>query len=311
MGAYNYGLGNRDMAWAGYNALKREGLGRSFSGLDTTSMRWGRFCEWAKDQGIKRMEKIGKADIIRYGAGLADQVKAGQMAASTAQNYVSAVNTVMAIARGDQAVTVSPTADCGIGRRTGIATVNRGVGEVEHQDALERLSERLGAILELERYLGLRFKESALLDAYAALKTALAERRVRIVDGTKGGRPRIVPIVRAEQLEALARAAAVQDGRSMVPKDARYVDFQRACYREFSGWHGERHAYAQARYDALVGVPCPVAAGVKHGKAHQAFLAERLGLSVVQAKAWDIENRKIIAEELGHGRIGITNAYLG
>ena len=27
MGAYNYGLGNRDMAWAGYNALKREWLG--------------------------------------------------------------------------------------------------------------------------------------------------------------------------------------------------------------------------------------------------------------------------------------------
>ena len=44
---------------------------------------------------------------------------------------------------------------------------------------------------------------------------------------------------------------------------------------------------------------------------HHAFLAERLGLSIAQAKAWDIENRKIIAEELGHGRIGITNAYLG
>ena len=97
----------------------------------------------------------------------------------------------------------------------------------------------------------------------------------------------------------------------MVPQDARYVDFQRACYREFSGWHGERHTYAQTRYEALVGAPCPVVAGGRHGKAHHAFLAERLGLSLSQAKAWDIENRKIIAEELGHGRIGITNAYLG
>jgi hypothetical protein len=311
MGAYNYGLGNRDMAWAGYNALKRDNSGRSFSGLATTSMRWGRFCAWAKGQGIKRMEKIGKDDVVRYGIELAGQVKAGQMEASTAQNYVSAVNTVMAIARGDQAVSVSPTADCGIGRRTGIATASRAVGEAEHRQALERLPERLVAVLELGRYLGLRFKESALLDASAALKTALSERRVRIIDGTKGGRPRTVPIVRAEQVEALARAAAVQDGRSMVPKDARYVDFQRACCREFSGWHGERHAYAQARYEALVGAPCPLAAGVRHGKAHHAFLAERLGLSLGQAKAWDIENRKIIAEELGHGRVGITHAYLG
>ena len=191
MGAYNYGLGNRDMAWAGYNALKRNALGRSFSGLDTTSMRWGRFCEWAKGQGIKRMEKIGKADVVRYGIELAGQVKTGGMEESTAQNYVSAVNTVMAIARGDQAVSVSPTADCGIGRRTGIATASRAVGEVEHREALERLPERLGAILELERYLGLRFKESALLDASTALKTAFSEKRVRVVDGTKGGRHRM------------------------------------------------------------------------------------------------------------------------
>lgn len=122
----------------------------------------------------------------------------------------------------------------------------------------------------------------------------------------------MVPVLRAEQMEALARAAAVQGkARSMVPEGSRYADFQRACYREHSGWHGERHAYAQARYEALAGAPCPVAAGVKHGKAHHAFLAGRLGLSIAQAKAWDIENRKIIAEELGHGRVGIANAYLG
>jgi hypothetical protein len=242
MGAYNYGLGNRDMARAGYNALQRDRSGRSFSGLATTALRWGRFCARARGRGIKRMEKIGKADVVRRGVELAGQVKAGRMAESTAQNYVSAVNTVMAIARGDRAVGVSPTADGGIGCRTGIATASRAVGEAEHKDALERLPERLGALLELERHLGLRFKESALPDASAALKTALSEGRVRIVDGTKGGRPRMVPVVRAEQLAALAVAAAIQDGRSMAPQDARHVDFQRACHREFSEWHGERHA---------------------------------------------------------------------
>lgn len=97
MGAYNYGLGNRNMAWAGHNALKRDNSGRSFSGIDTTAMRWGRFCAWAKGQGIKRME----TDVVRYGVERAGQAKAGRMAESTAQNYASAVNTVMVIARGD------------------------------------------------------------------------------------------------------------------------------------------------------------------------------------------------------------------
>lgn len=311
MGAYNYGLGNKDMARAGRNALLRDKSMQSFSSLDTLSRRWGRFCEWAKGQGIKRMEKIGRDDVIRYGVELAGKVRAGGMEESTAQNYVSAVNRVLGIARGDEALAVSPTLDCGIGKRTGIATASKAVSAAEHQKLLKTLPERLGAIFELQRQFGMRFKESALFDALKAFKTALSDGVIRLDAGTKGGRPRTVPVLRAEQRESLARAAAIQDGRSMVPKGARYVDFQRACYREFSNWHGERHAYAQARYEALVGAPCPVVAGIRRGKAHHAFLAERLGLSVRQAMTLDRESRKIIAEELGHGRIGITNAYLG
>jgi len=310
MGAYNYGLGNKDMARAGHNAL-RDRSGLSFSSVATLAKRWDGFCAWAKAQGIRRMEKIGRGDVIRYGTELAGKARSGEMEASTAQNYVSAVNTVLGIARGDRALDVSPTADCGIGKRTGVASSSKAVSETEHRMLQETLSERQGALLELQRQFGMRFKESVLLDASAALKTALSDNAIRIVDGTKGGRPRTVPVLKLAQIDALARAAAIQGGRSMVPEASRYVDFQRACYREFSNWHGERHAYAQVRYEALVGAPCPVVAGIKHGKAHHAFLAERLGMTIRQAKAWDVENRKIIAEELGHGRIGITNAYLG
>jgi hypothetical protein len=180
------------------------------------------------------------------------------MAADTAQNYVSAANRVLALARSDRAAWASPTRDCGIPRRSGVATVDKATSEAEHRDAQERLSERLGALLGLQRQFGLRFKESALLDAHRALKALPSRRAVRIDDGTKGGKPRMVPVLRAGQVEALARAAAVQGkGRSMVPKDCeRYIDFQRACYREHSGWHRERHAYAHARYEALVGAPC-------------------------------------------------------
>jgi hypothetical protein len=129
MAVYNYGLGNKDMARAGHNALLRDNAGRSFSSIDTLSRRWGQFCEWARGQGIKRMEKIGKDDVVRYGAGLAEKVRSGEMEASTAQNYVSAVNTVLQIARADGGLR-HQSADGGRhgqqGRRRGRAQAGQG-----------------------------------------------------------------------------------------------------------------------------------------------------------------------------------------
>jgi hypothetical protein len=300
------------MERAGFIALQTRS-GSGFSGVHTLAARWGQFCAWAKPAGINKMEKITRETLTAYGSELADRVRAGEMAAATAQNYVSAANRVLELARNDRAVSVSPTRDCGIPRRTGIATASKATGLTAHEDRREALSDRAGALLGLQRAFGLRFKESALLDAATALRRAAAHGSITVVDGTKGGRARSVPVSDPAQLAALAAAAAVQGkGRSMVPKDCeRYIDFQRACYREFSDWHGERHAYAQARYEALVGAPCPVAAGVRHGSAHHRYLARMLGVTVGEARQLDRAARSQIAEELGHGRISITNAYLG
>jgi hypothetical protein len=104
----------------------------------------------------------------------------------------------------------------------------------------------------------------------------------------------------------------IQDhDRSMVPKALLYIEFQREAYRRHSGWHRERHAYAQARYRQLAGAECPVAAGIRHGKAHHSHLAAVLGISVDEAKQLDHNVRLTIAQELGHERIEITNKYLG
>ncbi|MBO9479797.1 integrase, partial [Shimia sp. R11_0] len=66
-----------------------------------------------------------------------------------------------------------------------------------------------------------------------------------------------------------------------------------------SNLHGLRHGYAQWRYKALTGRPCPKAGG----KATKALTeAER---------RTDRDARMTIAEELGHGRIDVTKAYLG
>lgn len=311
MSSRNFGLGNRDMGRAGYIALKTRSQ-LSFASIATLSERWGEFCRWAKPHSINKMEKITRDTLLDYGRDLAGQVRAGALAAATAQNYVSAANRVLALARGDRHIRVSPTRDCGIPQRTGIATTNRALATDEPQALRDPLSERTAVLLDLQRQFGLRFKESALLDARKALREAEAHGTVRIVDGTKGGRARSVPLTQShEQLTALRRAVALQDGRSMVPRDQTYIRYAKACYREHSGFHAARHAYAQARYEALVGAPCPLVAGVSHGRAHHHYLAERLGLSLRDARTLDREKRLQLAEELGHGRVEITHAYLG
>lgn len=314
MGTRNFGLGSRNMDVAGHFALQREM--ESFKSIDTMAERWGQFCSWAKDEGIKKMEQIEQADLIRYGTELADRVERGEMAASTAQNYVSACNRVMEIARGDKEVWVSPTKDCGIPERSGIATENKAMSLETHQAAKNVVNERVGALMDVQRELGLRFEESAKLDARSALAEAQERGAVTIKDGTKGGRDREVPITNERQIEALERAAEIQGGdRSMIPTGQSYAGFQREAYIEAGEagirFHDERREYAQSRYENLVGALCPVEAGIKHGQAHHEYLAGQLGTRIADAREIDREAREQIAEELGHGRMEVTNAYLG
>lgn len=311
----NFGLGSRNMKDAGRLALIKKM--QSFSSIYTMSDRWNKFVDWVKNvHGIGRMEKIDVHMVREYGEDLAMRVEAGHMAPATAQNYVSAVNRVMAIARRDLDVWVSPTKDCGIPERNGIAKENSAISPIDHQAAMNSVSRRIAVLLELQRSFGLRFEESAKLNARSTLATARANGSVSITDGTKGGRRREVLIISPFQLNALERAAELQGSdRSMIPGDQKYSEFRSIAYNEATRvgfhFHSERHAYAQNRYAQLAGALCPVAAGVKHGQSHMKWLAAQLSVSLAQAKKIDHETRQQIAEELGHGRIGITNAYLG
>lgn len=311
----NFGLKSRDMGKAGLNAL-REGM-QSFSSVATISDRWSVFVTWIKaEQGVKDMRQIERGHLAAYAAHLRDRFERGEISPSTAQNYLSAVNRVMEIARGDRQVRVDPVAEGGLPRRSGIATQDKSVSEEAHGAAVSAVSERAGALLELQRSFGLRFEESAKMDARRALKEAEKTGSVTIKDGTKGGRERTVPIVKESQLTALHRAAGIQGrDRSMIPADQSYVDFRADAYREVGrqpiNFHGERHHYAQERYRELIGAESPVRAGVAHGRAHHEYLVQELRVSVATAKMLDQEIRAEVARELGHGRIDVTNSYLG
>ena len=305
----NFGLGSRDMGTAGQYALNnsaRDGA-VSFSTAATNGDRWESFAAWAKEEGVKKMENVTQELVKEYGHELAEKVKNGEMSASTAQNYVSAVNSVMNIATNNEWKSVSPTKDCGIDQRSHVRedapgaldreAVSRAVEAVRAE-----VGERAGAVVELCRELGLRSKEASLIDARAALAEAKERGAVSVDAGTKGVE-REVPITSPAQVQALERAAAAQGSdRSMVPEGQSWASWREGELRDAreivqehtgGGLHDLRAAYACDRYQALTGHAAPCAGGE------------------ISDRDRDAAARLAVAEELGHGRAEVTSEYVG
>ncbi len=306
----NFGLGSRDMGTAGQFALNnsaREGA-VSFSTAATNGERWGAFSDWAKDEGVKKMENVSPELVQQYGQELAERVASGDMAAATAQNYVSAVNSVMSIATKGGWQSVSPTKACGIEQRSAVredapGALDRAAYGRAVEAVREQVGERAGAVVELARELGLRSKEASLLDAKAALGEAQERGQVTISDGTKGGREREVPITSEGQIQALERAAQAQDGaRAVMPPGENWQSWREGELRDArevvqehtgGGLHDLRAAYACERYEALTGHAAPAAGGE------------------ITDRDRDAAARLAVAEELGHNRADVTSEYVG
>ncbi|WP_409449711.1 integrase domain-containing protein [Candidatus Igneacidithiobacillus taiwanensis] len=171
------------------------------------------------------------------------------------------------------------------------------------EQATKGLDARAAAIISLTREFGLRSKEACLIDAKSALKEAQATGMVRITEGTKGGRPRDVPITNDRQIAALERAAQVQGkAGSMIPIGVSYkafrpvIDQAREAIKATTGQglHALRASFGCGRYSQITGKDAPVVAGFR-----------------LVDKDLDREARQQIAQELGHGRTDVTVAYLG
>ena len=129
-----------------------------------------------------------------------------------------------------------------------------------------------------------------------------------VQDGTKGGRPRLVPIETDEQRDLLEKALEIAKGhplglivakKGLSLKQATnhfYNTVRKAgVSRKALGvtTHGLRHGYACAIYKKLTGQDAPV-----------------LGGKFVQPEV-DKAARMDVAERMGHSRTQITSAYLG
>jgi len=301
----NYGWGSRDMADAGRIAL--QSTSASFGTVGAHIERFEQFKNFAKENGIGRMERITPELVKEYGLIQADKVDAGQMEPSYAQNLVSSVNSVMKAATRGEWKSVSPTKDCKIPQRDNVrktATPDREKAQNTINEMNGQGNERVAVIAQLAMDLGLRSKEASLMNAKAALEQAQSQGTVSVSDGTKGGRERTVPITSERQIQALKNAASIQGNhRSLVPSDQSWKGFRGGELRNgretvaqgtgSRGIHDLRATYAAERYQAIVGHPAPCNGGK------------------IEDRQADLEARQQIAEELGHGRISVVSAYIG
>ena len=160
---------------------------------------------------------------------------------------------------------------------------------------------RVQLALKLEAAFGLR-REEAL-----KFRPILADRGDRIAlkaSWCKGGRYREVPITHDKQRALLDEVKAVVGDGSLIQQGKNYFQavkhYENTLIRAGVGnAHGYRHAYAQWRYKTLTGWACP-AAGGPH--VHQMTPAEQ---------SRDRAARLEISQELGHGRLDVTDTYLG
>ncbi|MCL9777616.1 integrase domain-containing protein, partial [Vibrio methylphosphonaticus] len=261
--------------------------------------------------------QVERIHVLGFAAALLDEYENDKLSMRSAKGYLSAVNTALSNARMDNQLVVLPVEHGGFPTSSGVTKVDRSVTLHSHLQIKTSVSPRLSTQLELLRLFGLRFKESCLINSHTALEQALQQGRICLEFGTKGGRPRTIPITGEAQIFALKDATRHQDKDfSLVPTSLTWAQYQDQCYREVSrleqhyNFHSERHHYAQERYLTLMGIPCPVKLGMTKSE-HLTYSAKQLEQPHSVVKALDLNVRTIIAEELGHSRVSITSAYLG
>lgn len=300
----NFGTQQRDPMRAASVLLNasRDAGGSSFSTVATVLQRFEKFVVFARERGVSRLDKVTRLLVQNYAAFLRDS----DYSAAYQQNLLSAVNTVLAKGYESQGQRWQPVT----GRAEGLThrdNVRKSPTTSKEQllQAQVDMPEHAAIVADLARELGLRSKEASLLNARAALKEAEEKSLVTIVDGTKGGRPRTVPVTQPSQLDALINATRLQsNNRSLIPNHQTWVEFRattlyngRAALKQagIKNYHDLRAAYAADRYLEETGhlAPCNT-----NGRR----TAER---------SIDLQAREIIAEELGHGRTDVLVSYVG
>lgn len=241
---------------------------------------------------------------------------------ATIKEYLSGVRAVAGFFGNDKIS--KENKNFGVEKRIYVTNINKALHQaafdsiVQHLEASSNpLNHRIVAQLRLQRSLGLRNEESMKFSPRAVL----SDGRVLISEGTKGGRERVLLDVSDNGRAAIKYAVSVMEkgDRSTIPKamtERQWKNFfYRACRqaglsksKSGASAHGNRHFYAQERYQILTGFAPPC----------QLFSKEdfRANAAQIAGKGWekrDQDARQILKIELGHGadRDSVISQYVG
>jgi integrase len=176
-----------------------------------------------------------------------------------------------------------------------------GIDAVAKIEEIAQTDANVAVQLKLQAAFGLRVEESFLLRPAEAVRD---ERFINVKHGTKGGRPRIVPLeLKTAVLEEAARLSNPYTG-STIPHGrtkAQWRDYYYAVVEKHGitkkglgvTSHGLRHQYLQQMYERLSGVAAPIKCtdGRVDRETHQAAIQQ-------------------VVEAAGHSRATKANAYL-
>ncbi len=264
----------------------------------------------------------------------------------TARNLLSNVKTLLQeMSRGRANVSLTPKV-AGLPTVSGVATKDHSATKEAHQTIKAAVSPMTALMMNVQRDLGMRLSESIKTN-FSALEKAIAsgESKVRVDDGTKGGRPRDIDLGfvpdRPAAVLAIRQAAAFQrqhGAESMLgvarieaekaagsPVKGVHDALVQKVYSEINAVkqthkdnpavtaytpHKERHSFANRMYEKLTGSKSPVQFDGTR-KQQIAAMAAKLGITYREALRVDAWARKEVAEALGHGRMDVTSAYIG
>jgi integrase len=170
------------------------------------------------------------------------------------------------------------------------------------------LDERFACVIALCAAFGLRLKEGVEMRPRRAVKEG-GGCCIKVVEGTKGGRPRFVDVKtdgQREVLEWAVRIAAVTQSARMRWPGKTWEEAQSHFYRLLKKigvtrdqlgvtMHGLRHEFAQENYTYISGLPPPIAGGA---------------LDRIDCESHE-DAALYVSEQLGHGRKYVGGTYYG
>ena len=137
-GGRNFGWG-KQMAWAGKQALRAAFGGGHYATVASHAARWRKFCQWAREHGVRDARDVSRSELARFAEHLSQQT-GRDLSNGYAKNQLTSVNVVLESMRGDRALWVRPSDY--IGQRDSVRTdAPAGLDRDRLRPVVERLTD--------------------------------------------------------------------------------------------------------------------------------------------------------------------------